>query len=419
MIEILEGAEAWSRLSGPQTDVPGPKNNLADTVREILGQVRAQGDAALRSLAEKFGDASQGPIAVVQTEIDAAGDSLSPEARGVLERAAGNIRVFAEAVRDALKPVRLERDGFTVGLDYRPVSSAGCYVPGGRHPLPSSALMTAVTARAAGVASVHLVCPRPTPEVLYCAKLAGVDSVFRAGGAQAIAALAFGTESVPAVDVVAGPGNAYVTEAKRQLQGRVGIDLLAGPSEVAIIADGKADPSRVALDLLAQWEHDPKAIAWLLTDDRGLAEKTARELDARSSDADLPAFLQDTLKTSALLVFESLEACAEAANRIAPEHLHLAVENAGGWKDKVENYGALFLGQDATVPFGDYMSGPNHTLPTGRTARYSGGLTVLSFLRPQSWLEVGGGRARLASDTAAFAEMEGLLAHAKAARARG
>ena len=284
--------------------------------------------------------------------------------------------------------------------------------------MPSTALMTALPARVAGVAEICIVCPDMSPEIIYAGHLAGVDRFFRIGGAQAVAALAFGTETIPAVDMVVGPGNAYVTEAKRQLQGMIGIDLLAGPSEVAVIADRSPDPERVALDLLAQWEHDPDARAWLLTDSRELAESVAEALARRSRSPGFPSFLEASVEGGAILVFESLEACAAASDRVAPEHLQLAVVDPDSMKSRVKNYGALFLGREATVPFGDYMAGPNHTLPTGRTARFSGGLSPLAFLRPQSWLEVGAGLHRLASDTEAFAEAEGLPVHAEAARAR-
>ncbi|MHC4598879.1 MAG: histidinol dehydrogenase, partial [Planctomycetota bacterium] len=279
MVTICEGQEAREAID----QIVSRSKIVADEVREGVAEtieaVRVGGDRAVRELAERFGDPTPDRFEVDAASRRAAADKVPRISREVLERAASNIRAFADAVAASLRPVRLEREGFTVGLDYRPVDRVGCYVPGGRFPLPSTALMTACTARAAGVREVCMVSPSIVPEVAFAAKLAEVDRLFTVGGAQAVAALAYGTASIPRVDLIVGPGSAYVTEAKRQLQGVVGIDLLAGPSEVAILADGKADPRWVALDLMAQWEHDPDARAWLLTDNRTLAEAVASVLE--------------------------------------------------------------------------------------------------------------------------------------------
>lgn len=381
------------------------------SVQEIIGQVRERGDEGLRAVAERLGDSPPARFSVKQLESE---QQLSPQTRALLERAAGNIEGFARAVVDGLHPVTIEHSGFRTGMRYQPVERVACYVPGGRYPLPSTALMTGLTAKAAGVREICLLCPQLHPAVVYAAKLAGIENIYQMGGAQAVAAVAFGTESVKAVDMVVGPGNAYVTEAKRQLQGVIGIDMLAGPSEVTIVADSPAKAEWMALDLLAQAEHDPDSRVYLLTPSRELAEEVSQEIVRLYGELALPDFLESSLSRSALLTFPDLEQCLEAANAIAPEHLHI---HDAGLRDQVDHYGGLFVGEQATVPFGDYMAGPNHTLPTGRSARFSSGLNPLTFLRPQSWLEVND-PSQLAQDTALFADLEGLTAHAAAARAR-
>jgi histidinol dehydrogenase len=414
MIRILYKDEAVREIEKPGME-PG---DVSEVVADILDSVRARGDEALTELGGRFGDPVGHALEVSSAHRSAARDAVPSAIKEVMERAARNIRAFADAVRQSLGPVRLAKDGFSVGLDYRPVARVGCYVPGGRHPLASTALMTAITARSAGVLEVLLVCPDPTPEVLFAADLAGADRIFRTGGAQAVAALAFGTETIPAVDMVVGPGNAYVTEAKRQLAGVVGIDMLAGPSEVAVIADRGANPVWVASDMLAQWEHDPMARAWLFTDDEDLARAVAKALEKRLEKGGVPGFLRRSVDQGAILVFDSLAGCAVASDLCAPEHLVLSVEEPEVWLKSLSNYGAMFLGYGATVPFGDYMAGPNHTLPTGRNARFTGGLSPLTFLRPQGWVKVDDRVEGLARDTARFAQLEGLGLHAEAANLR-
>ena len=466
-LPILSGRAAWKKLDAWAASA-GVDEKVAASVRAIVAAVRAHGDRALRELALRFGDEVPRRFELSPEEVRKAADSVPRSARRVIERAARNIGGFARAVAKAAKPVRLSKGEVRTGLDWRPVDRAGCYVPAGRHPLPSTALMTALAARAAGVPEIVIACPRPVPEIVFAGRLAGVERFFRIGGAQAIAALALGTESVPKAGVIAGPSNAYVAEAKRQLQGEAGFDLIAGPSEVAVVADSSARPDRVALDLLAQAEHDPDACAWLLTDCMKLARAVASEIERLAGALELPSFVSGTpagtagippasrgagrrlgpseaegpelhagnasgspvpnskLETSnskpfpsiSLLVFKDLAECAEASNRIAPEHLALHVRRPKAWKPRFRHYGAMFLGGESSVAFGDYMAGPNHTLPTGRCARFQGGLTPFAFLRPQAWTRMGKGAVRLAEDTGAFADLEGLTAHAAAARAR-
>jgi histidinol dehydrogenase len=419
MIDVYRGNEALLRIRQRASRGNRAGEEIARSVEAIIGEVRCRGDEGLRAVAARLGDPAPSSFELDPAEAEELSARVAPALRVVLERAAANIRAFADAVAALARPVRLERDGFTVGLDFRPVASAACYVPAGRFPLPSSALMTAITARAAGVGEVVVASPRPSPEIVLAGRLAGVSRFFRIGGAQAVAALAFGTESVPRVDLVCGPGNAYVSEAKRQLQGQVGIDIIAGPSEVVIVADGSADEKLVALDLLAQAEHDPDALAVLLTDSARLADAVPGAVAAARS-ALLPASSNGGHSIGAMEVYvlESIPECARASDCIGPEHLQLHLADADSAAPLFNNYGALFLGEESAVVFGDYIAGPNHTLPTSGTSRFSGCLNPLHFLRPQSWIRMGAAAASLAEEAAMLADTEGLRAHAASARAR-
>ena len=418
MIKIYKGSEATTYIN-QITGLSVERNEtVAQSVNSIISNVRAKGDEALKEYALQFDDYMADSFLLSQGDIEKAVAKVSDEHKAVLNRAAENIRVFAQAIVESLQPVSLEQNGFEVGLDYVPVESAGCYIPGGRFPLPSTALMTAITAQAAGVKNIVMTTPDPQPEVLYAGTLAGVETFYTAGGAQAIAALTFGTETIKPVDIIVGPGNAYVTEAKRQLQGMVGIDMLAGPSEVAIIADETADPNLVAIDLLSQSEHDPDARSWLLTSYMSLAQKVIESIEKLKKEISLPNFIDEALSSGAILIFDTVDDCVEASKRLAPEHLHLNVDNPEELKPSLKHFGSLFMGQQATVPFGDYMAGPNHTLPTGQSARFSSGLSPLTFMRTQTWMQPTGSIEHLARDTSVFADLEGLLAHAAAAKMR-
>jgi histidinol dehydrogenase len=417
MIKIITGRESVAKLA-KSLSADG-NAMIIESVTEIIDAVRNKGDKALADLSQRFGDDVSAGFELTEKDIEAAVDRVSDESKKIIEQAAENIRVFAEAVMESVSTFSLEHDGWSVGMDYNPVESAGCYVPGGRYPLPSTALMTVGTAKVAGVREIAIASPGMCDEVVFAGKLAGANRFYRIGGAQAIAALALGTETIKAVDMIVGPGNAYVTEAKRQLQGIVGIDMLAGPSEVAIIADSGAKAEWIALDMLAQAEHDPDARAWLLTDNEKLAEDVATEIKKLAAELNLPDYVTSENANMFAVVLGDLDECASVADTLAPEHLLLMVSSPEAVKAKVSSYGAVFVGYNAAVPFGDYMAGPNHTLPTGKTARFSGGLNPLTFLRPQSWFKAGADISGLAESTAAFAEMEGLKAHAASARARG
>jgi phosphoribosyl-ATP pyrophosphohydrolase/phosphoribosyl-AMP cyclohydrolase/histidinol dehydrogenase len=383
----------------------------------IVEDVRTRGEVALREHAERLGDLGPGePLVVERPALDAALRSLAPADRAVLERTAARIRAFAEAQRAALGEPDVAVPGGRAGLRYQPVVRAGCYAPGGRYPLPSSVLMTAVTARAAGVAEVWVASPRPAAVTLAAAAIAGADALLAVGGAQAVAALAWGAGAVPRCDAIVGPGNRWVTAAKQLVSGAVAIDMLAGPSELVAIADASADPALVAADLLAQAEHDPDARPMLVTAEPRVADRVEAELAAQLATLPTAEVARAALAEGLIVLTDDL---AGAANRLAPEHLALHVADPEALRPRLLHYGALFVGEGAAEVLGDYGAGPNHVLPTGGTARSAGGLSVLTFLRAQAWLRMEAPEA-LAADAAALARMEGLEAHARAAdRRRG
>lgn len=418
MINIFRGNEAREKIS----EFTNCKNITAGKVeagvKEVITRVKSDGDAALDYFARKFGDQVRESFLVTQSELKALAEQCTPEAKEVIERAAASIREFAEGMQENFRPVVQKRSGYSIGLDFVPIEKAACYVPGGRFPLPSTALMTVIPARVAGVKEVFVVSPSLTPEVAFAALVAGADSFYCLGGAQAVAAFAFGTETIPRADIIVGPGNAWVTEAKKQLQGQVGIDMLAGPSEVAIIADESASSDLVTLDILAQAEHDPDARAWLLTDSEKLALEVQQKIPAAVARLKLPDFVKESLQASAVFLLKDLNECVDYSNLLAPEHLHINTAEDARLRESLKHFGSLFIGANCTVPFGDYLAGPNHTLPTGSSARFSSGLSPLTFMRTQTWTRAEGDVAKLAADVNTFARLEGLLAHAAAAEGR-
>ncbi|MDZ4834573.1 MAG: histidinol dehydrogenase [Candidatus Melainabacteria bacterium] len=418
-----------------QTEAQSAKEKVEDVVKQFIETVRTRGDQGIVEIATKLKDipanesdatassvradaAKANRFLLSEAAIAAAVDQVDEATRKTLQIAAERIKEFGSAVVKSIKSTEVDCGEFQTGIDHRPVRRVACYVPSGRYPLPSTALMTAVTAQVAGVEEIVIISPRLEKEIIYAGTIAGVKEFYQIGGAQAVAAMAFGTETIRSVDMVVGPGNAYVTEAKRQLQGVIGIDMLAGPSEICVIADDNADPNWLSLDLLSQAEHDPDARAYLLTTNKSLAKKVAARIIEDVKRLGLPDFLSESLAGSAILVLDSIDQCCEAANKIAPEHLLLAVSNPEELKLQLTNYGALFLGYGCTVAFGDYMAGPNHTLPTNRSAKFQGCLSPLTFLRAQSWIRVKTQAPSLAVNTADFANIEGLTAHAAAAKAR-
>jgi phosphoribosyl-ATP pyrophosphohydrolase/phosphoribosyl-AMP cyclohydrolase/histidinol dehydrogenase len=383
----------------------------------IVEDVRHRGETALREHGERLGDLSPGQELVFDRPgLDLAMTAITEEERDLLGRVTGRVRAFATEQRKALGDVDVPVQGGRAGHRWIPVSSAGAYVPGGRHPLPSSATMTIVPARVAGVETVWAASPRPSPVTLAAAAIAGASGLLAVGGAQAVAALAFGI-LCPPCQMIVGPGNKWVTAAKKHLYGEIGIDGLAGPSEILVIADDSADPELVAADLLAQAEHDTEATPMLVTTSESLLDRVEGSIGDQLSDLPTSKTAAAALGNGFALVVASLREAAVVADELAPEHLALHVEDAEDLAPSLHSYGSLFIGGGSAEAFADYGVGPNHVLPTGGGARYQSGLSVLTFLRSPTWSRLDDPGA-LVDDTVHLARLEGLEAHARAARMR-
>lgn len=397
---------------------------IAESVRSILQDVREDGDRALFVYSERFDGSvlDRSSMFVSRDEIGAAYAALDPALLASIKRAAANVLAYHE--RDPMKDVVCTEDGRTTGFVVRPVERAGIYVPGGTAPLFSSVLMGVLPAKAAGVPHIWVATPAKNgqvhPAVIAAADICGAERILKVGGAQAVAAFAYGTESVPKVDVIAGPGNIYVTLAKKEVYGQVGIDMLAGPSEILIIADGRQDASFIAADMLSQAEHDRRARAILLTDDAGFAVRVQAEVELQLAKLPRREIAEESLgRSGGIILVRSLDEACELANEIAPEHLELATENCEELLPKIRNAGAVFLGKWTSEPIGDYFAGPNHTLPTGGTARFFQVLNQNTFLRKMSVIRYTREAVRADSaDIIRLAEAEGLSAHANAVRLR-
>ncbi len=400
------------------------ERNVEQTVDDIIADVRSRGDEALRDYALKFDGAAPENLQVSEEEIAAAVAAADPEFLKTLQMAAANIEAFhRKQVHKNF--VITEQDGVMLGQRYTPVERAGVYVPGGTAAYPSTVLMDVIPAKVAGVKEIVMTTPAGksgsvNPVILVAAHVAGVNRIFKTGGAQAIAALAYGTETIPAVDKIVGPGNIYVATAKRRVYGKVGIDMIAGPSEILVLADGGANPAWVAADLLSQAEHDKLASAVLVTDSATLAAAVADELERQIPllpRADIArASIDDNGK---IIVCDDLKKAVEAANIIAPEHLELCVDDPFGLLGEIKNAGSVFLGRNVPEALGDYFAGPNHTLPTSGTARFSSPLGVDDFVKRSSFIyysrdALGNVKDRIAD----FAEREGLHAHARSVTIR-
>lgn len=384
---------------------------------EIVEDVRSGGEASLREQSVRLGDLGErDPILITADQLEVSYRQLHPEHRGVLDRASARIEGFAREQLESLEDVDVEVEGGRAGHTWMPVGSAGAYAPGGRHPLPSSVLMTAIPARVAGVERVWVASPRPAPVTLAAAWVAGADGLLAVGGAQAVAAMAFGTVS-PACDLIVGPGNRWVTAAKKHLYGEVGIDGLAGPSEIVVIADETAIAERVAADLLGQAEHDTDAIPSLITTSAELADRVDAELGRQLSDLPTAEVAGRALENGVTVVVDNLAEATRVSDAIAPEHLALHVDDPEALREDLRFYGSLFVGSVTAEAFADYGAGPNHVLPTGGGARFQSGLSVMTFLRSPTWLRLDDPSA-LAGDTALFARLEGLEGHARSALQR-
>ncbi len=398
-----------------------PTVNVTDIVRDILNEVRTRGDAALKEYTARFDGAVLDTLQVTPAEIDEAVGSVSPKFLAILQKAARNITKFHEKqVRNSF--IINDEAGIVMGQKVVPVDRAGLYVPGGTAAYPSTVLMDAIPAKIAGVPEVVMVSPpdkngKINPVILAAAHVAGVDKIFKIGGAQAVAALAFGTESVPKVDKIVGPGNAFVAEAKKQVFGTVSIDMIAGPSEILIVADTTANPRHVAADLLSQAEHDKLASAVLVTDSMALATAVQAELEVQ-----IPLLSRSEIARASIdnngkiIVANDLSVVLDIANEIAPEHLELCVDNPFDYLDGIRHAGSIFMGKHCPEALGDYLAGPNHTLPTGGTAKFSSPLSVDDFVKKTQYTYFTRDALNsVAEDVAYFAEQEGLTAHAKSA----
>ena len=404
----------------------GADEKIEQAVTEILAAVRSVGDPAVLEYTRRFDrlDAScMDELELGNAELAAALLLLPREQRQALEQAAARIRSYHERQKQASWEYR-EADGTRLGQQVRPLDRVGLYVPGGRAAYPSSVLMNAIPAKVAGVGELIMVVPCPggekNPLVLAAASLAGVDRVFTIGGAQAVAALAYGTQTLAQVDKIVGPGNAYVAAAKRRVFGVVGIDMIAGPSEVLVIADGTADPDWVAMDLFAQAEHDEMAQSILLSPDADFIDKVAASIARLLPEMPRRAVIAASLAgRGALIQVRHLDEACALANRVAPEHLELAIADADEWVDKIRHAGAIFIGHYASESLGDYCAGPNHVLPTSRSARFSSPLGVYDFQKRSSLIEITQAGARALGPIASIlARGEGLIAHARAAELR-
>ena len=392
-----------------------------DAARDILSDIDARGDAAVLDHARRLGDLSQGSRVMYSgADLAAARGRLPAAHRELLERAAGRIRGFALAQRACLHDLSFPIPGGRAGHTCIPVRTAGCYAPGGRFPLPSSVLMTAVTARAAGVERVLVASPRPTDVTLAAASIAGADGLLAMGGVQAIAALARGLVGAPACELTGGPGNRWVTAAKHLVSNDVGIDMLAGPSELLVLADATADPAVIAADLLAQAEHDDDAVPMLITTHEPLIDRVEAELARQLTDLPTRVTARAALQNGFVTLVANAAQAVRLSDQVAPEHLELITQDAEALAADVRNAGAVFIGPLSAEVLGDYGAGPNHVLPTGGTARFSAGLSVLTFLRARTWMHVEDRAAALpmATDAAARARLESLEAHARAAEQR-
>ncbi|MDY5611691.1 histidinol dehydrogenase [Dysosmobacter sp.] len=395
------------------------EENVSAAVDAVLAEVRANGDAALKTYTKRFDGAELEDLRVTEAEIEAAWNTLDPEFIRTLEMAAENIRHFHE--QQVHRDFALtDKPGIVMGQRYTPIEKVGICVPSAPAAFPSTILMNVIPAKIAGVKEIVVVTPPDrdghiSAEALAAARIAGADKIFKIGGAQAVAALAYGTESVPRVDKVVGPGGIFVATAKRKVFGQVAIDMIAGPSEILVLADGKSNPAWVAADMLSQAEHDVLASAVLVTDSRELAEQVQQELEVQLASLPRREIARKSIDDNGkIIVTDSLDKAAEAANRIAPEHLELCVDDPFALLPKIKNAGSIFLGRSAPEALGDYFAGPNHTLPTSGTARFSSPLSVDDFVKKSSFLYYTREALEpVAERIADFARREGLEAHAR------
>ena len=412
----VENNEIFSRMADTV--------DVSDIVTDIIENVKANGDKALFEYCEKFDKATLTSLEVTEEEIEEAFNAVEPEFLRILRTAEENIRNFhSKQVRNSF--IINEKNGVVTGQKITAIEKVGLYVPGGTAAYPSTVLMDSVPAKIAGCKEICIVTPpskdgKVNPVILAAAKIAGVDRIFKVGGAQAVAALAYGTESVPKVDKIVGPGNAFVAEAKRQVFGMVSIDMIAGPSEILVLADGKSNPDFVAADLLSQAEHDKNASAVLVTDSMELAEKVSASLEKQIPMLERAEIARVSIDNNGkIIVADNIMAGLDIANEIAPEHLELCLDNPFDYLDSVKHAGSIFMGRYCPEALGDYYAGPNHTLPTSGTARFSSALGVDDFVKKSQFTYYTESALKeVYKDVAFFADKEGLTAHGKSATIR-
>jgi histidinol dehydrogenase len=395
------------------------ENSVMESVKHIIKDVKERGDEAVKEYTKKFDNLEIDKFELTKEEIREAFNKVDKEAIDALKVASENIKKFAQNQLDSLKSFETNNKGIILGQKIIPLDRVGCYVPGGRYPLPSTALMCIIPAKVAKVREVIVCSPKISPITVVAADIAGADRIFNVGGVQAIAALAYGTETIPKVDKIVGPGNQYVSAAKKEVYGIVGIDLIAGPSEVLIIADESGNPDFIAADLLAQAEHDPSSRAELITTSQNLAKKVNEKISVQLPKLKTREIAEQAIEKGAIILVESIEKAVEIANKRAPEHLEVQVKNPDLIIPELKNYGSLFIGEYSAEVFGDYCSGPNHTLPTNGSARYTGGLSVKDFVKILTYQKVTKDASKELIKTASkLAEVEGLDAHKNAADIR-
>jgi len=389
------------------------------TVKYIIEEVRRNGDKAVRKYTAIFDKVELKNFKVSEREIREAYREAGRETVETIRKAATNIRRFAKTQLKNFQDFEYTENGVTVGQKIIPLERIGVYVPGGRYPLPSTALMCIIPAKVAGVREIIVCSPKIKPVTIVAVDLSGADLIFKIGGVQAIAAMAYGTETIPKVDKIVGPGNIYVTTAKKEVFGDCGIDLLAGPSEILIIADNYANPKFVAADLLAQAEHDVNTKIFFVTNSKNLIKKVNDELKIQIKKLETKNIIKEAFKNKKVILVKNLEEAIKIANQIAPEHLALQVKNPKKYLNQLKNYGSLFLNSYSAVAFGDYCSGPNHVLPTDGTSRFTGGLSVKDFIKIQTYQYITKrGAKKLAPIAKEFASFEGLDAHKKSVEIR-
>lgn len=389
------------------------------SVEEIVLDVKTHGDSALKKYAKQFDNQEIETFLVSEQEIKAAYSLVDEATISSIKKSIENVKKFAKKQLGTLKPLKTNIDNNELGHKIIPLEKVGCYIPGGNYPLISSAVMTIVPAKVAGVEEIVACSPKIKPEVIVACDMAGADKIFRVGGAQAIAAMAYGTQSVPKVNKIVGPGNKYVTAAKKIVYGEVGIDFLAGPSEVMIISDDTANPEFIAADMLAQCEHDKDARAYLICTSEEFADKVNQAAKKFLINLPTAQTAEFSYSKSFAVIVDSIEKSVDLANKKAPEHLQLCFNNALKYSDKFKNYGSLFIGELSAEVFGDYCSGTNHVLPTNEVSKYSGGLSVLDFVKLQTYQIISKkGISVIAPVASEIASREGLFAHKLAADIR-